>query len=405
MIKKLRRTFILINMTIVTVILSAVFLVMLFTTRSGVRTDSLLVLQRAAAGEIPGGSFSESIGNIQIPFFTVDVDSSGKIAVVNGSYYRFDNPDTLRALVSASLDAAGNVDTIPEFNLRFYRQKTPCGVRIAYADVSLENSFLSRFFNTTLLLFAGALLVFWGISVLLARWAIKPVEKAWDQQRQFVADASHELRTPLTVVMSNADMLLSRPDADPAKRSQWLTSIKSESQQMRFLVEQLLSLARVDAKKTQAGLREAADFSAAVSDCLLQFEAAFYENHRHVTSDIADHLSVRCPRQQVQQLVENLVSNAVKYGDSSGIIHISLDTRGRMARLIVANTGREIPREQLKRIFERFTRLDSARESGAGYGLGLAICKGIVEQCRGKIFAESTGGWNRFIVELPLKKG
>ncbi len=91
------------------------------------------------------------------------------------------------------------------------------------------------------LCFAAFLLISW----LLARWAVQPVEKAWQQQRQFVADASHELKTPLTVIMTNAE-LLNSPDFDEAHRSQFAAHILTMSRQMRQLIEEMLDLARTD---------------------------------------------------------------------------------------------------------------------------------------------------------------
>ena len=91
------------------------------------------------------------------------------------------------------------------------------------------------------LCFAAFLLISW----LLARWAVKPVETAWRQQRQFVADASHELKTPLTVIMTNAE-LLNSPGFDETRRSQFAAHILTMSRQMRQLIEEMLDLARTD---------------------------------------------------------------------------------------------------------------------------------------------------------------
>lgn len=403
MIRSLRWKFVLVNMTIVTIILAALFLILLHVTRSGIQEDSLLVLQRAASSTGYSSTLTEHSSEIQIPYFTVDVDASGKMALVNGSYYTFENLDSIRQIVIDSMQAQDSIGILEDYGLRYYRQSTLFGTRIAYVDVSLETSVVERFTENALLIGGAALLVFFGISVLLSRWAVRPAERAWNQQRQFVEDASHDLRTPLTVVMSNADMLLAHPDAEPAKTAQWTRSIKSESQHMRQMVEELLTLARVENVSAKKLPLEFIDLSSLVTDSLLQLEATVYESGRQLSSEIADGVVVPGQAKLLLQLLENLLTNAIKYSDAAGRIQVTLAPRGKVARLMVANTGAAIPREMLERIFERFRRLDPARESG-GFGLGLAIAKGIVQQHHGKIWAESDDGWNRFLVELPLKR-
>ena len=142
-------------------------------------------------------------------------------------------------------------------------------------DISMENSILMDLIKTCMKIAALSYLVFLGISILLAHWAIRPVEAAWKNQRQFVADASHELKTPLTVIMTNAE-LLQEDSFEEASRKQFAGSILAMSHQMRGLVEGLLDLARVDNGVVKTSFEEL-DFSDVVVDAMLPFEPLFFE--------------------------------------------------------------------------------------------------------------------------------
>lgn len=400
MIRRLRRKFVLINMSIVTVILTVVFVVLLSMTKAGALSDSMLVLRRAASNDNAINALSENASQMQIPFFAVDVDRSGHIAILNGSYYDMADHESIQSIVAETIRRNTEVGTLDEFGLRYYRQATQFGVRIAFADISLEKSMSERYVQNALIIGGATLLLFFGISVLLSHWAVRPVEDAWKRQKQFVEDASHELKTPLTVVLSNADLLLRHPGGESERTEQWTRNIRAEALRMRTLVEDMLSLARVENAANAGVVFERVDLSAAVGDCVLQLEAAAYENGKTLTSEIEQGVCVQGCSQQLQQLTENLLSNAVRYSDPGGSVLLKLCRRGRKAVLVVENTGETIPKERLNHLFERFYRLDGAR-SEEGCGLGLAIAKGIAERHHGRIWAESAEGVIRFVAELP----
>jgi signal transduction histidine kinase len=400
MIKKLRWKFVIINMSIVTVILTAVFAVMLSMTKAGALSDSMLVLRRAASNDNAINALSENASQMQIPFFAVDVDRSGNIVVLNGSYYDMADDTSIAAIVEASIRQESDVGMLEEFGLRYYRQATPFGVRIAFADTSFEKSMSERFVRLTLAIGGAAFLLFFGISMLLAHWAVRPVEDAWRKQKQFVEDASHELKTPLAVVLSSADLLLRQSCVKGGRPERWARNIREEALRMRALVEDMLSLARVENTAATAAATERINLSAIANDCVLQMEAAAYESGKTLLSDIEEGIFVQGVRQQLQQLTDNLLSNAVVHSSKDGGVALRLSRRGKRVLLIVENAGEPIPKERLARLFERFYRLDSARSDG-GCGLGLAIAKSITERHKGRIWAENGEGTVRFVVELP----
>lgn len=127
--------------------------------------------------------------------------------------------------------------------------QSPLTTRIAFTDSSGEQSTLRQLLRSSLLLGLGALAVLFGFSYLLSGLAVRPVERAWNEQQRFVSDASHELKTPLTVILSSSDLLAQ--EESPTKRAQYLDNIRAESQRMRRLVEGMLTLARGDSGRAK----------------------------------------------------------------------------------------------------------------------------------------------------------
>ena len=250
---------------------------------------------------------------------------------------------------------------------------------------------------------SAAFLVFLGISILMARWAVKPVARAWEQQKQFVADASHELKTPLTVILTDAE-LLQDPNCAQEERVQLSESILTMSSQMRGLVENLLDLARIDDGSVAQEFSSAA-LSDIVQETVMLFEPVFFEKGLLLRSEIEAGIQLSGSPAHLKQLVNILMDNAGKYSESGGetLVKLSRGTH-KSCLLEVSNPGEPIREEDMKNIFKRFYRADKARTMNQSYGLGLSIAQSIAEEHRGKIWAASEGGFNRFFVELPCQK-
>ena len=242
--------------------------------------------------------------------------------------------------------------------------------------------------------------VFLGISFLLAKWAVSPVENAWNQQKQFVADASHELKTPLTVIMTTAEMLSNEP-YEEEQRGQMAGNILTMSHQMRGLVESLLELARVDSGTFKATFSPV-DFSALTSDAVLPFEPVFFEQGLGFESQIEENIGVSGSAAHLKQVIDIFLDNAVKYATPGGSVVLTLRRIGNACLLAVSSPGATMSKEDLKNIFRQFYRMDKARTMDHGYGLGLSIAESIVKQHKGKIWAESEAGVNTFFVQLPV---
>lgn len=400
MLKKLRIKFILINMLLVTVILSAVFGFVYHFTRVSLEDESVSMMQSIAADPLYLMDIGEQGGSVRLPYFILKINFRGDIIAAGGGYYDLSDRDFLEQLLREALLSENSVGVIKDYNLRFYRTASGGGVSIVFADTTSEKATLLSLLRILLLIGGGAFLVFLGISALLARIAIKPVETAWRQQRQFVADASHELKTPLTVIMTSAELLQS-PDYDEQCRSGFAENILVMSKQMRSLTERLLELARADSG-TNLPAFEKFDFSSTVKNAVLPFEAVFFEKGIKLSSEIEDNIIVNGDREHLRQVLEIFLDNAQKYAFAPGSAVVKLERCGKSrCRLSVANTGEPIAPEDLKNIFKRFYRTDKARSRDGSFGLGLSIAESVVLRHRGKIWAESKNGMNTFFAELP----
>ena len=401
MIRRLRLKFICVNMLIVTVMMGVIFGLVYHFTQTGLETQSVSMLQSIAAEPFRPNRPGKPPEGVQLPFFMLELDEDGSLTAAGGGYYDLTDEEFLNTLVSAADESDAPIGVLPEYGLRYCRSVTPFGERIVFADMSSEQAMLSHLLQTcaviAVLCFAAFLLISW----LLARWAVRPVEKAWQQQRQFVADASHELKTPLTVIMTNAE-LLNSPGFDEARRSQFAAHILTMSRQMRQLIEEMLDLARTDSGQGNLVLSQV-DLSKLVSDAVLPFEPVFFEAGLTLTTDIQPGITLRGSGQHLRQTADILLDNARKYAEAPGDVTVTLTRSGGRCRLAVSNPGPEISKEDLKNIFKRFYRSDTAHTQRGSYGLGLSIAQNIVLRHHGKIWAESKNGRNTFFVELPVK--
>ena len=293
----------------------------------------------------------------------------------------------------------------------FYVKRQAGGVMyLAFADMGSASGW--RTLAATLAVVeVAALAVFFVISLFFSRWALRPVARAWTQQRRFVADASHDLKTPLTVILANTSIALEHPERSVASQSQWLESTQHEAEAMQGLVGDLLALAKMDEEEAaaQSGAARPAFEEVDLSDVLegevLQFESVAFERGVKLESQVEPGIELRGNEQRLRRLAGTLIDNACKYVDDGGAVDVSLSRSAKQARLAVRNTGAPISPEDLPHVFDRFYRADKARTGGAGgHGLGLAIARAIAEEHGGTLTVSSTQAEGTvFTATLPLK--
>lgn len=400
MLKKLRAKFIAFNMLIVAAMLLVIFSLVFYFTKSSLEQESVRMMKELAQNPFQLGILNDEPEQVRLPYFILQIGLGGDIVATGGGYFDLSDEQFLQNVLNTAFYAPEDVGVLKDYDLRYYRQAGLLSQTIVFADMSSEERTLEALLRLCIFIGLLSLGLFWLVSLFLARWAVKPVERAWEQQRQFVADASHELKTPLTVILTNAE-LLQAPDCDEEKRRGFSDNILAMSRQMRSLVEGLLELARGDRAADKTHLAPL-DLSALAAETLLPFEPLFFEKGMALQSRMEPGLALRGDGEKLRRLLEILLDNAQKYGEAPGLVHVELRRQGNSALLTVANSGAPLSAREQKDIFKRFYRADKARQREGGYGLGLSIAENIVRAHGGRIWAESADGFNRFRVQLPL---
>ena len=328
-------------------------------------------------------------------FYTVAISYDGGVLEVRNSQPNVHSDNDLKELADKIIK--GNKTKGTDNNLTFYKADKQGYTLVVFMDNTVINENAATLFRYTLIFGGIALVAFYFLSVFLARKIVEPLEKSYKKQKQFISDAGHELKTPVSVVSANAE-LLSREIGE----NQWLNNILYENERMGMLVGQLLELARTESVTPQM---EHIDFSRLTQGEALPFESIAFEKGLRLICNAENDITVEGNSSQLKQLVSILLDNGIRHSINGDTVNLRLTKEHGYAVLSVINKGEEIPEEHRSQIFERFYRVDTARNSeDKHYGLGLAIAKSIAESHNGHIEVFCYNSLVEFKVTLPLSK-
>ena len=349
-----------------------------------------------APGEFPDSPHSEDTPAFQLStFYSVAVSDNGEILAIDNSDRKL-YEDTELEKYALEIIEDKKTNGVKE-NLIYLTTNKDSYTLVAFMDNTIMQESMTSLFRYTLVFGSIAIIALFFVAVSLARRIVKPLEESYQKQKQFISDAGHELKTPVSVVNANAELL-----AREIGENQWLANIQYENERMGKLVGQLLELARTENISVQT---EHLDFSRLVGGETLPFESVAFENGLLLNCDIENGLFVDGNGSQLKQLVSILLDNAICHGDCGKEVTLQLRKEHSYAKLSVVNDGDPIPPEQQEHLFDRFYRVDSARNGeDRHYGLGLAIAKAIVTAHKGKISVTCYDGKVEFSVLLPVKK-
>lgn len=323
----------------------------------------------------------KSLGSID--FFIIMSDSGGKYkAVLNNDELE---QETAQKYISKILDSGVETGTLNQF--QFYQMKKSNGTLMVLTDKSAEIDMLNKLIRTTVTIGTAAFLLLSVAAFFLSRQVVRPLKTAFEKQKQFVSDASHELKTPVTVISANADVL-----SDEIGENKWLTYIKSQTERMNILVNDLLNLTRLE-NNTADFIRQDFDLSKAVVNTALPFECQAFETNKKFIVDVDDNIHINGSEKHIKQMTAIFIDNALKYSNDGGTVRVILKKAGDKKILTVYNTGKGIRESEKNKIFERFYRSDESRNrSTGGYGLGLSIAKSIIDRHKFRISVETHEG-------------
>ncbi len=400
MIKKLRTKFICVIMAIVMILLGCILGMVIHFTGQSMQMQSINMMRNIANTSFQLGIPGESMDDgVRLPYFIVQISSRGELIAASSGYFDLTDREYLQQIINDALLSDRETGELKGQNLRYLKTVSPRGFTIVFSDTTTESATLRFLLFSCIAIFLVAMAIFLGISILLSHWVIKPVSDAWEQQRQFVADASHELKTPLSVIMANAE-LMQAEDAGEEECKKHSGNILEVTYQMRALVENMLEMARVDNGTVKMHFKQL-DFSQLVSDAVLSFQLLYEEKGMGLRCAADNGIMLNGSEQHLFQVMDVLLDNALKYSAEGGMVSVDLKEADRYCVLSVSGPGEKISEEDIKNIFKRFYRTDKARAMNGSYGLGLSIAESIVDAHKGKIWAESEYGYNTFFVQLP----
>jgi two-component system sensor histidine kinase CiaH len=414
MFTKLRNRFLIVNLATISVMMLVAFISIYTITYQDVRKDINMELHKvsesyqksqgdfdwqrsdgASREMTPEDSGTMDKGNLppeRSVSFMVQTDDDWNITDTNSKFDMDSEFYKLALQEAVSMNKDSGQFKLDGSHWIFNVQTTNEGTMTVFLDITAQQDILTNLIYTFTVVGSVMLIILFFTSRFFANRSITPVKEAFDKQKQFIADASHELKTPLTIINTNADVLLSNSEDTIHNQSKWLHYIKSETERMTRLTNDLLYLTEMDNSKSRMIFTKF-NMSEAVENIILTMEAIIFEKHVSLHYDIEPDLTVQGNNEQMKQVVMILLDNAVKYTNPKGSVTISLKKQQNDVVLSVTNTGEGISSEHLTRIFDRFYRTDASRvRKQGGYGLGLAIAKSIIEQHKGEIYATSVVG-------------
>lgn len=327
--------------------------------------------------------------SVETPFetryFTVTVDENGEVTDCDLDRIAAVDEETAEEYTQTAQQK--NKTTGFQGIYRYRVTETEDGAKYVFLDCRREISNFRTVLVTTISVSLLGLAAVFVLVVIFSRMVFRPVEESIQKQKRFITDASHELKTPLTIIDANIEVMEME-----SGESQWTKSTRKQIQRLSGLVQQLVTLSRLDEEK---GLEEKCEFnlSEAVSECVQPYESLAQTREKNLTLNIEEDITYTGDERSIRQLAGILMDNAVKYSSENGNITLTLKKKGKKIFLEVYNDADDLPQGKMDVLFERFYRLDSSRNSGTGgSGIGLSVAKAIVQAHKGKITAENKNG-------------
>lgn len=309
-------------------------------------------------------------------FFTVWLGNDGGTVYVNVESIFSISETQAMEYTDAALEKGKERGWILNYRYKIYEAGD--GTAIVFVDGTMNRSLSRKFWLTALVILLASSFIILGLFMLISKWVVRPVAEGYEKQKQFITDANHELKTPLTLILTNLDIV----EAEVGK-NEWLDDIRSEGERMGMLVNQLVTLSRMD--EDQANLSVSRfDLSGAVSDIISEFGPLAADRRKLLLDDIQPSIAYKGDEELIRRLVAILLDNAVKYCDAGGRIQVWAYEK-RHPVIIVENTYSDVNSIELEKLFDRFYRADKARTFDGGFGVGLAIAKAIAKNHHGDI--------------------
>jgi len=313
-----------------------------------------------------------------IRFFVVYFDGQKNITKADIEYVSAITESDAAEYAKSALASGEERGWVEHYRYKVYETKD--GVAVSLVDGSMNRTIFKMIMtiSATVLVFSALFIVVF--LVFYSKREAVLIEESYEKQKQFMTDVNHELKTPLALIMTNVDIV-----EQELGQNEWLDDIRSEGQRMSGLINQLITLSKMDEENSKIDYSEF-DISNAILDTSSEFSAYAEKYGVHLVTDIETGVMYMGDESLIRRLVTILIDNALKYCDKDGVVSINLSAQ-KWTTLTVENTYTDVNNVDFDRIFYRFYRADSSRSKSGSYGIGLSIAKGIAEKHNGSISA------------------
>lgn len=407
MIRKLKIKFIILAMTAVCLLLGIVVTGMNLINYSTVvaEADTTLELLSQNEGSFPmefggrAGLFREPMSQ-ELPYesryFSVLYAADGRVILTDTGKIASVDSQSAVEYAQKVMDKGGATGFIDDFRYRFCAEGSD--TRVIFLDCGRKlQSFHTFLYASIAMTMVGIVAVFFVIFFFAGR-ITAPIAQSYEKQKQFITNAGHELKTPLTIINANVDVL----EMELGEDNECLEDIQQQTRRLTALTNDLVMLARME-EGTSA--MQMVDFpvSEVVSEAVMAFRTPAQTRQKVFIYNIQPDLSLYGDACAVEQLVNILMENALKYAPEGGVVRLDMVRMGKVIRLSVCNsTQTTIPAGQLDHVFERFYRPDVSRNSETGgHGIGLSVAQAIVAAHGGRIQA-TVPAENTFQITVTL---
>lgn len=276
---------------------------------------------------------------------------------------------------------------------RFRKSETDEGIKVIFLDCRRELSAAGNLLLISILVFVLGLLAVFVLVLVFSKIVFAPVQESYIRQKQFITDASHEIKTPLAIISANTEVLEME-----SGRNRWTESIHNQIDRLSTLTGQLLTLARMD-EENKINTYGRFLLSQAADEMVSSFFASAKLANKSIDINIDNDIYMSGDEKQIRQMFNILLDNAVKYSEPDSKIVVSLYKKGSKIIFKTFNQVKDIDKGNNDKIFERFYRRDTSRNSETGgFGIGLSVAKLIVTAHKGKIQAVSKDGRSLSII-------
>ena len=328
----------------------------------------------------PFGGRPDMEANYMMRFFTVRIADSGNKTYISTDHVASIDSDTAAEYADKALARNSNRGFIG--NYRYAKIDKDDGTVLVFLNAGREIQFARTLGLLTLVISLASLVLVFALVVLFSKKAIRPIENNIKQQKQFITDASHELKTPLTSISTSLDVITAEHGED-----EWTDNIRKQTGRMSKLVSELVTLSRLD-EDTPLPNKERFSLSNAAWETVDIYQSQAKGRGLKMDIDIAENVDLFGDRSAIQQMLSVLLDNAVRYSNDGGEIRFSIYLKKNKACIEVFNTCNYDTPPDVDRLFDRFYRPDSSRNSETGgTGVGLAIARAVAESHGGTIKA------------------